>query len=113
MKALSVRLDGEKAEGEALSINIAFTNEQGEINSNFVMTIRNSVMHYREVPKDKTADATLTLSKALFVDILVGEAGLIDLIGSDELSVDGSVLKLVKFFSLLGEPNDAFNIVLP
>jgi hypothetical protein len=27
--------------------------------------------------------------------------------------VDGSVLKLVKFFSLLGEPNDAFNIVLP
>ncbi|MDB9969237.1 MBL fold metallo-hydrolase [Porticoccaceae bacterium] len=113
MKALSVRLDGEKAEGEALSINIAFTNEQGEINSNFVMNIRNSVMHYRLAPQDKTADATLTLSKALFVDILVGEAGLIDLIGSDELSVDGSVLKLVKFFSLLGEPNDAFNIVLP
>jgi len=36
-----------------------------------------------------------------------------DLISSDELSVDGSVLKLVRFFSLLGEPNDAFNIVLP
>jgi alkyl sulfatase BDS1-like metallo-beta-lactamase superfamily hydrolase len=78
-------------------------------------------MHYRNLTqtttqttaKSTTADATLTVSKALFVDILVGEAGLTDLIGSDQLSVDGSVLKLVKFFSLLGEPNDAFNIVLP
>ena len=121
MKALSVRLDGEKAEGEALSINIAFSNGQGKnegdseskSKSNFVLSIRNSVMHYRRAPQDESADATLTLSKALFVDILVGEAGLTDLIGSDELSVDGSVLKLVTFFSLLGEPNDAFNIVLP
>ncbi|MDC0088431.1 MBL fold metallo-hydrolase [Porticoccaceae bacterium] len=125
MKALSVRLDGEKAEGEALSINIAFSNGQGKnegdseskskskSKSNFVLSIRNSVMHYRRAPQDESADATLTLSKALFVDIMVGEAGLTDLIGSDELSVDGSVLKLVTFFSLLGEPNDAFNIVLP
>ncbi|MDC3261055.1 SCP2 sterol-binding domain-containing protein [bacterium] len=117
MKALSVRLDGEKAEGEVLSINIAFTNPQGDVDSNFVLSIRNSVMHYRNLTqttaKSTTADATLTVSKALFVDILVGEAGLTDLIGSDQLSVDGSVLKLVKFFSLLGEPNDAFNIVLP
>ena len=121
MKALSVRLDGEKAEGEVLSINIAFTNSQGDVDSNFLLSIRNSVMHYRNLTqttakttaKSKTADATLTLSKVLFVDILVGEAGLTDLIGSDQLSVDGSVLKLVKFFSLLGEPNDAFNIVLP
>ena len=117
MKALSVRLDGEKAEGEALSINITFTNGQGgnkgESESNFVVSIRNSVMHYRRVAQDETADASLTLSKALFVDILVGEVGVTDLISSDELSVDGSVLKLVRFFSLLGEPNDAFNIVLP
>ena len=33
---------------------------RGEVNNNFVMTIRNSVMHYRRVPKDETADATLT-----------------------------------------------------
>ena len=83
-------MDGEKAEGEALSINIAFTNKQGETNSNFVLSIRNSVMHYREAPEYEDADSTLTLSKALFVDILVGEVGLTDLIGSDELSVDGS-----------------------
>jgi len=43
----------------------------------------------------------------------VGDAGLADLIGSDELAINGSVLKLVGFFSLLGEPNDNFNIVLP
>ena len=32
---------------------------------------------------------------------------------TDELQVDGSVLKLLKFFSLLGESNDNFNIVTP
>lgn len=113
MKALSVRLDANKAEGERVTINISFVETNESLASNFVLSVRNSVLHYRQAPRDANADATLTLSKALFVDILVGEAGIGDLIGSDQLSVDGSVLKLIKFFSLLGAPNDAFNIVLP
>jgi alkyl sulfatase BDS1-like metallo-beta-lactamase superfamily hydrolase len=39
--------------------------------------------------------------------------GIIDLVGSEELQIEGSFLKLVKFFSLLGESNDNFNIVTP
>jgi hypothetical protein len=36
-----------------------------------------------------------------------------EIITSDQLSIEGSLLKLVKFFSLLGESSDEFNIVLP
>ena len=108
MKALSVRLDADKASGEQLSINVTFSQDE-----NFVLQVRNSVMHYRRAAVDPVADATLSLSKNLFIDIMVGDAGLADLIGSDELAINGSVLKLVRFFSLLGEPNDNFNIVLP
>jgi alkyl sulfatase BDS1-like metallo-beta-lactamase superfamily hydrolase len=108
MKALSVRLDADKAAGEQLSINVTFSQDE-----NFVLQVRNSVMHYRRAAVDPVADATLSLSKNLFIDIMVGDAGLADLIGSDELAINGSVLKLVRFFSLLGEPNDNFNIVLP
>ncbi len=109
MKALTVKLDAEKAEGERLKINIRFTDRD----TNFVLWVRNSVMYYRQLPIDKSADVTLSLTQKLFVDILLGEAGIKTLISSDELSVDGSLLVLLKFFSLLGAANDDFNIVLP
>ena len=109
MKALSVTLDAEKAEGEELALNILFT----ERNQNFVLTIRNSVMYYREAAYDETADASIKISQKLFVGILVGEVDIMEIITSDQLSIEGSLLKLVKFFSLLGESSDEFNIVLP
>ena len=43
----------------------------------------------------------------------MGQVGIQQLLTTDELEVDGSVLKLLKFFSLLGESNDNFNIVTP
>ena len=109
MKALSVRLDGEKAEGERLVLNVLFTDQQ----QNFVLTVRNSVMHYKESPAAANADVSIALSKNLFVDILLGQAGIQQLLTTDDLAVEGSVLKLLKFFSLLGESNDNFNIVTP
>jgi alkyl sulfatase BDS1-like metallo-beta-lactamase superfamily hydrolase len=109
MKALSVKLDAEKAEGEQLKINLLFTDSD----TNFVLTVRNSVMYYQQLPVDSAADATLSLTQDLFVEILLGEVGIGTLIGSDELSVDGSTLKLLKFFSLLGAAQDDFNIVFP
>jgi len=109
MKALSVKLDAEKAEGEVLTLNVRFTDSD----TNFVLSVRNSVMYYKQLPVDKNADVTLSLTQKLFVEILLGEAGIKSLITSDQLAVDGSLLKLLKFFSLLGAPNDDFNIVLP
>ena len=109
MKALSVTLDADKAEGERLKINILFT----ELEQNFVLSIRNSVMHYRELPTDSGADASIAISGSLFFQIMMKQVGITDLLTSEELEVEGSVLKLIKFFSLLGEPNDNFNIVTP
>jgi alkyl sulfatase BDS1-like metallo-beta-lactamase superfamily hydrolase len=109
MKVMSVRLDAEKAAGERLVLNILFTDQQ----ENFVLTVRNSVMHYQQLPPVADADVSLTLSKPLFVDIMVGQAGIQQLLTSDALQVDGSVLALLKFFSLLDESNDNFNIVTP
>ena len=109
MKALSVTLDADKAEGERLKINILFT----ELEQNFVLSIRNSVMHYRELPTDPGADASIAISGSLFFQIMMKQVGITDLLTSEELEVEGSVLKLIKFFSLLGEPNDNFNIVTP
>jgi alkyl sulfatase BDS1-like metallo-beta-lactamase superfamily hydrolase len=109
MKALSVNLDAEKAEGESLTLNVFFSERQ----QNFVLTIRNSVMYYQEAPFNEIADVSIKLSQDMFIGILVGEVSAIEMVGSDQLSIEGSMLKLLKFFSLLGESSDDFNIVLP
>ena len=70
-------------------------------------------MYYQDTPFDSTADASIRITQAMFVDLLVGEVGITDIITSDQLSIEGSTLKLLTFFSLLGESNDDFNIVLP
>ena len=109
MKALSVTLDAEKAEGQRLKINVSFK----ELGQNFVLSIRNSVMYYRELPADKSADASITINRGLFFQIMTKQVDIIDLVRSEELQIEGGILKLVKFFSLLGESNDNFNIVTP
>ena len=109
VKAMTVNLDPEKAASKQLKINLSFTDKQ----KNFVVTIRNSVMHYAELPADPTADASLNITQSMFVGMLVGAVGASDIITSDQVSIDGSMLKLVSFFSLFGESNDNFNIVLP
>lgn len=109
MKALTVRLDADKAESERLVLNVFFTEQQ----TNYVLTVRNSVMHYQQKPPEADADASIALSKQLFVNILIGQMAVPELLTSDELKVEGSVLRLLKFFSLLGGSNDNFNIVTP
>ena len=109
MKALTVRLDADKADSETMVLNVLFTEQQ----KNYVLTLRNSVLHYQQKPPRADADVSLALSKRLFVDILIGQVSVPQLITSDEIEVDGSVLKLLKFFSLLGDSNDNFNIVTP
>ena len=109
MKALTVRLDADKAESERLVLNVFFTEQQ----TNYVLTVRNSVMHYQQKPPEADADASIALSKQLFVNILIGQVAVPELLTSDELKVEGSVLRLLKFFSLLGGSNDNFNIVTP
>ena len=84
MKALSVTLDADKAEGERLKINILFT----ELEQNFVLSIRNSVMHYRELPTDPSADASIAISGNLFFQIMMKQVGITDLLTSEELSFD-------------------------
>jgi alkyl sulfatase BDS1-like metallo-beta-lactamase superfamily hydrolase len=45
--------------------------------------------------------------------MLTGEAGLKDTLFSDDLSVDGSRIDLVRFFSLFEKPATSFAIVTP
>tara|TARA_R110000850_G_scaffold207038_3_gene333281 strand:+ start:545 stop:796 length:252 start_codon:yes stop_codon:yes gene_type:complete len=79
----------------------------------YLLKIKNSVLHHQKATKNTKADASLNITHALFVDLMVGEAGLSETIFSDDLSIEGSKLDLVRFFSIFDKPKGTFNIVTP
>ena len=58
-----------------------------------------------------TANATLTLTKGLFIKMMAGTAGIRDTLLSDDLKVDGSKIDLVRFFTLIDKAPGNFAIV--
>jgi len=106
---MAVMLNGPKAEGKTFALNIEFTDLQ-EVH---VLQLENSVLHHRTGQADAAADATIRITRPLFFMMLTGEAGIRDILFSDDVSVEGSKLDLLGFFALLDRPNETFNIVTP
>ncbi len=107
--SMAVRLNGPDAEGKKLDIKISFT----DLNESYLLSLNNSVLRHKKVNANTPADATLNLTQPLFVDIIIGKAGLKDTLFGDELSVEGSTLDLISFFGLLDKPTGTFAIVTP
>lgn len=109
LQMLQVALNGEKAADLRLTLNIQFR----DLNENHVVEVSNGVLHHRRGPPAPQASAMLTLTRPMLVKIVTGQAGLKALLGSDDIAVSGSVVDLVKFFSLLDRPDMVFPIVTP
>jgi len=107
--SMSVRLIGDKAVNKKLNVKVTFT----DLNESHLLMLDNSVLHHKKVQADTPADATLNLTQALFVKIIIGEAGLKETLFGDDLSIEGSKLDLISFFGLLEKPTGTFNIVTP
>ena len=71
------------------------------------------MLHHRRLDPADSPDVTIAISHPLFIRVLTRQAALGDLFGSDELALAGSRLKLLKFFSLLDQPDGTFAIVEP
>ena len=107
--AMAARLNGPKADGKTATINYIFT----DLNESYVLRLENSVLHHRRADPDPTADATVKLTRPLLVRLATGQAGLRDLVFSDELHVEGSKLALVDFLRLFDPADPNFPIVTP
>jgi alkyl sulfatase BDS1-like metallo-beta-lactamase superfamily hydrolase len=114
---MSVRLNGPKAEGERYIIKVNFIDKD----LSYVLYLENSVLYYLaeqawQASHDKQAseiNATLNVKHELFIDMLIGRAGLKETLFSDDLTIDGSKLDLLSFLSLFDRPAGDFNIVTP
>jgi alkyl sulfatase BDS1-like metallo-beta-lactamase superfamily hydrolase len=108
-QVMSVMLNGPKAQGKAFTLNIEFT----DLNEVHVLNLENAVLHHRTGALAEHANATIRITHRLFLDMLTGSAGIRETVFSDEVSLEGSKLDLVRFFALMDRPNETFNIVTP
>ena len=108
-EAMAVRLDGPKAAGRHLVLTFVFT----DVGESFVLEVENGVLNHRRADPDPEADATLHLTRELWIRLVTRQAGLRDLVFSDELDVDGSRRRLLAFFGLFDAPRGDFAIVTP
>ena len=107
LEAMAAGLDGPAAEGKDLKVNLVLTDTQ----ESYVLWIENSVLHFKRAPADASANATLTLTKPLFVKMIAGTAGIKDTLLSDDLKIGGSKMDLARFFGLIEKAPGTFAIV--
>lgn len=106
---MAVILNGPEAEGKDYTINVTFS-DRGETH---VLKVKNAVLHHRIGSPAVEANAVIRITHELFIKIISGQAGLKETLFSGDVSIEGSKLDLLDFFSLLEQPNGGFNIVTP
>jgi alkyl sulfatase BDS1-like metallo-beta-lactamase superfamily hydrolase len=104
---MAASIDDPKADGRDLRINLRFS----DLGENHVLTLENAVLHHRKAPLDPKANATLTLTKPFFLQMMTGRAGAKDLLLSEQTRIDGSTIDLGRFFTLIENAPGNFPIV--
>jgi alkyl sulfatase BDS1-like metallo-beta-lactamase superfamily hydrolase len=107
--SMATRLNGLKADGKQIKLNFVFT----DLEESYVLTLENAVLHHRHAERDPRADATVMLTRDFLVRLATRQAGLREMLFSDDLTVEGSRTALLNFFSLLDSPDGSFPIVTP
>jgi len=106
LEAMAASLDGPAAAGKDLKINLVLSDQK----ESFQLWLENAVLHFKP-GQAQDANATLVLTKPIFVKMIAGTAGAKDTLLSDDLQVKGSKVDLVRFFGLLDKANGLFPIV--
>jgi alkyl sulfatase BDS1-like metallo-beta-lactamase superfamily hydrolase len=107
LEAMAAGLDGPAAEGKDLKVNLVLSDTK----ESFVLWIENAVLHFRKAAPAADANATLTLTKPIFIKMMAGTAGVKDTLLSDDLQIGGSKIDLVRFFGLIDKAPGTFAIV--
>lgn len=107
--ALSVMLNGPRAEGKNLKINFIFPAAK----SRYLMVLENSVIRTYKGKSTTNADMTITTDKPSFIKLFFMQSPLDQIVSPGGLNIDGNKDQLKEFVGLLDVFDGKFNIVLP
>lgn len=105
---MAVRLNGPRAEGKTLSINLEFS----DVNS-WHLLINNSVLHANENKQATDAQATLKCESIDYKRLMMGLSDAPTLMGEGKLAIDGDAGVLLALAGLFDQFERRFPIVTP
>jgi alkyl sulfatase BDS1-like metallo-beta-lactamase superfamily hydrolase len=104
---LAVRLDGERAAGKRIGVNMHFT----DLGTSHGLKLENAVLN--NGPPIAAPDASLTLAKATLDRIQLGQTSFADAMAAGDIKVEGDKARFTELMSLIEVPPFWFNIVTP
>jgi linear primary-alkylsulfatase len=108
--SMAASLNAAKAEDENYVVNIHMTDSDEQ----FVLWVENSVLHHKlQNRAADNASLSIKITRELFVGLITGQVKITELVSSPELSISGSKLDLLGFFSMFDPKVANFNIVVP
>ncbi|WP_423798026.1 alkyl/aryl-sulfatase [Neobacillus sp. SAB-20_R2A] len=107
-KLMAVRLNGPKAEGKRIVVNVTLT----DVNELYTIYLENSVLNKKE-RLDANPDVSIVADKKTFFEFLLGAIDLEQTIASEKLRLSGNTDKLKELLNLLDDFNHTINIVTP
>ncbi|MEQ8861128.1 MAG: alkyl sulfatase dimerization domain-containing protein [Pseudomonadales bacterium] len=108
-QTMAVRLNGPKADGVRLALNLTFT----DVEQRYLLSIDNSVLHAFPDKRSDTADASLTTTSLAFKRLMMGLTMAADLLGDGQLVLDGRLEALASLGDLFDRFERRFPIVTP
>ena len=105
---LAVRLNGPKAAGRRLALNLDFTDSKQQ----YALVVENGVLNYSRKPV-ADADATLTLDKLALAQIQLGKATVQEQVAAGRVRIAGREAAFGEFLALLDRYPFWFDIVTP
>ncbi|GGC59847.1 alkyl/aryl-sulfatase [Chelatococcus reniformis] len=106
---LGVRLNGQKAQGKAFTINWVFTDPAAA----YTLTLENSALSYLSGRTRPDADATLSLTRATLDAVISRRTTFLAEAQAGRLKADGNLAKLAELASLFDDFTPDFAIVEP
>ena len=109
LDSLSVRLNGPKAGAAYIALNFEFIDTKEK----YLVTLENAVLHHFRDKQEAKADATVSLSRLAFVELVLGEAKIDDLVANGKARVTGRTQSVSELVALFDYFNFWFEIVMP
>jgi alkyl sulfatase BDS1-like metallo-beta-lactamase superfamily hydrolase len=110
---LSVRVMSEKVGGLGHSVNWTFTDMTGTPDHQWVLGLSNRTMYYVQGRHDGEADATITISRELFLEVIAQVTTFMDELAAGTVTIEGDAAALLNIFGNLDTFATGFAIVEP
>jgi alkyl sulfatase BDS1-like metallo-beta-lactamase superfamily hydrolase len=106
---LGIRLNGPKAAGKKLTLNVKLS----DTGDDFVLVLANGSLSHSIGRQDPAAASTLTMTRSVLTEVILGSTAFDEAIASGEVAVDGDEAAAHELLGLFDTFEFWFNIVTP